>query len=63
MGGVAANQRLREEIKKRSPIPLMIPKVEFCTDNAAMIGAAAFYRMKNNLTFEWNMDVIPNLSF
>ena len=40
----------------------MIPKVKFCTDNAAMIGAAAFYRMQNNIVHEWDMDVIPNLS-
>ena len=62
VGGVAANQRLREEIKNRAQLPLMIPKVKFCTDNAAMIGAAAFYRMQNNIVHEWDMDVIPNLS-
>ena len=43
-GGVAANSRLRarvhQEIKNKE---ILIPKMEYCTDNAAMIGAAAYY--------------------
>lgn len=43
-GGVAANSRLKERINSEiKEIPILIPKMKYCTDNAAMIGAAAFY--------------------
>ncbi|MGV2928673.1 tRNA (adenosine(37)-N6)-threonylcarbamoyltransferase complex transferase subunit TsaD [Macrococcus capreoli] len=45
-GGVAANKGLRErmtELCAEKQIKLMIPRFELCTDNAAMIGAAAYY--------------------
>ncbi|MCH8108578.1 MAG: tRNA (adenosine(37)-N6)-threonylcarbamoyltransferase complex transferase subunit TsaD, partial [Chloroflexi bacterium] len=32
-----------------------------CTDNAAMIGAAAYFHMRNGLDFQWDVDIIPNL--
>jgi N6-L-threonylcarbamoyladenine synthase len=42
-GGVAANRLLRERLTKNAGVPLFIPAIEYCTDNAAMIAAAAFY--------------------
>lgn len=44
-GGVSANKHLRSEIKKmadRNGVALSVPSIKYCTDNAAMIGAAAY---------------------
>jgi N6-L-threonylcarbamoyladenine synthase len=44
-GGVAANKGLRNRIfKEISNYEIIIPSMEYCTDNAAMIGAAAYYQ-------------------
>lgn len=48
-GGVAANQGLRESLEKqcaKRDINLTIPPIKYCTDNAAMIGAAGYYAYK-----------------
>ncbi len=48
-GGVAANSGLRERLTKacnQNNIDLIIPNLKRCTDNAAMIGAAAYYAYK-----------------
>ena len=46
-GGVAANRGLRNRIFKEIPNKeIIIPSMKYCTDNAAMIGAAAFYTFK-----------------
>lgn len=45
-GGVAANKGLRERLEqlcKKENINLSIPPIQYCTDNAAMIGAAGYY--------------------
>ncbi len=45
-GGVAANSRLRQDMKNKGQeqgLKVIIPPLSLCTDNAAMIGAAAFY--------------------
>lgn len=49
-GGVAANSLLRSELKDRSAdqgLKCYLPSPEFCTDNAAMIAAAATWRYNN----------------
>ena len=48
-GGVAANKGLREALTKacgKNEINLIIPEMKYCTDNAAMIGAAGYYAYK-----------------
>ena len=42
-GGVAANRKLRDLMAHRLKAPLLYPDIKLCTDNAAMIAAAAYY--------------------
>ena len=42
-GGVAANTLLRQEMSRRSPVPVVVPRPGLCTDNGAMIAAASFF--------------------
>src|SRR6266498_2446351 len=60
-GGVAANARLRDELARRAPVPVRCPPLSLCTDNAAMIAAAAFYRFEDGRQDGWDLDVQPNL--
>jgi N6-L-threonylcarbamoyladenine synthase len=60
-GGVAANSLLRQEMQKRSPVEVVIPRPGLCTDNGAMIGAAAYFHLRNGPRHDWDVDVIPNL--
>lgn len=60
-GGVAANVALREKLAAVAEIPVRIPPLALCTDNAAMIGAAAFWQLERGHTSGWDLDVIPNL--
>lgn len=49
-GGVSANSELRKqvmELEKEMGITCFIPKFEYCTDNAAMIGITAYYKFLN----------------
>ncbi len=47
-GGVAANQYLRAQMHDVWDLPIDIPKMEYCMDNAAMIGIAAYFQWKAN---------------
>ncbi len=60
-GGVAANSLLRKEMSERSPIEVIVPRPGLCTDNGAMIGAAAYFTMRNEVSYQWNLDVVPSL--
>jgi len=44
VGGVAANSRLRERLLSQKNLQVFFPKMELCTDNAAMIAACAYFR-------------------
>ncbi len=60
-GGVAANGELRRQLAERMTLPYSIPPIWLCTDNAAMIGAAAHYRFMAGLRAGWNLDVRARL--
>ena len=60
-GGVAANGRLRDELARRASVPVRFPPLSLCTDNAAMIAAAAFHRFEASLQSGWHLDIEPNL--
>ncbi len=49
-GGVAANLTLRAEIERRIGMPLRVPPPRLCTDNGAMVGAAAFFSLRHRTT-------------
>jgi N6-L-threonylcarbamoyladenine synthase len=63
-GGVAANSKLREEMEKaceKEGIILHYPSPVYCTDNAAMIGVAAYYEYINGVRHKMDLNAIPNL--
>jgi N6-L-threonylcarbamoyladenine synthase len=60
-GGVAANRLLRQEMSRRNSVPVRYPPVELCTDNAAMIACAGYYRFKAGERADWDLDVMPGL--
>ncbi|HXX59610.1 MAG TPA: tRNA (adenosine(37)-N6)-threonylcarbamoyltransferase complex transferase subunit TsaD [Dehalococcoidales bacterium] len=60
-GGVAANKVLRNTLVEKSPLPVLIPPMILCTDNAAMIAACGYYRFKAGYVSDLSLDVIPGL--
>lgn len=59
-GGVSANKSLREAFQNKSKYPIHIPPHELCTDNAAMVAGAGYYRFKNGQQDNLDIDVLPN---
>ena len=60
-GGVTANARLREEILRRSPLPVIIPAPSLCTDNGAMVAACGYYQLQRGEQWGLDLDVAPGL--
>lgn len=64
-GGVSANNGLRHKLSilcKEKKIKLSIPKTKYCTDNATMIGAAAYYAYKNNIVADLSLNAQATVS-
>jgi len=61
-GGVAANSLLRKQMTSASPVPVLIPPPGLCTDNAAMVAACGYFRLRLGIVNGIDLDVIPSLS-
>lgn len=64
-GGVARNAPLRQQFEAvclRRGIDFQVPSPELCTDNAAMIARAGYFRLHSGQQSPLDLDVIPNLS-
>ncbi len=60
VGGVSANRLLRERFVDRSNLPVFIPPLYLCTDNAAMIGGAAYPHFLESAFASLEFDALPN---
>lgn len=63
-GGVASNSALREAMEEaceKRGMKFYRPSPIYCTDNAAMIGAAAYYEYLAGTRSGWDLNAVPNL--
>ena len=63
-GGVASNSALRKAMSdacEKNGIEFYYPSPVLCTDNAAMIGSAAYYEYINGTRHGWDLNAVPNL--
>lgn len=63
-GGVASNGTLRGAMKEaceKKGINFYYPSPIYCTDNAAMIGVAAYYEYRKGTRHGWDLNAVPNL--
>ena len=63
-GGVASNGALRTAMEaacEKEGIRFYRPSPIFCTDNAAMIGVAAYYEYQKGTRHSWDLNAVPNL--
>jgi N6-L-threonylcarbamoyladenine synthase len=60
-GGVASNELLREQFMKHSHLPVLVPPPVLCTDNAAMVAACGYYRLRADRTNGLDLDIFPSL--
>lgn len=63
-GGVASNQTLRKAMERACAergIAFYHPSPIYCTDNAVMIGSAAYYEYLQGTRHGWDLNAVPNL--
>jgi len=63
-GGVASNSTLRTAMQtacEKAGVEFYHPSPIYCTDNAAMIGVAAYYEYMNGTRHGWDLNAVPNL--
>jgi N6-L-threonylcarbamoyladenine synthase len=60
-GGVAANRTLLTSVEARSQLEVVCPPPRLCTDNAAMIAAAGYFRYRAGERSDLGLDVEPGL--
>lgn len=60
VGGVSANRALREAFLQKSKLPVSIPPLHLCTDNAAMTAVVGYHRFRRGQRDGLDMDVLPN---
>jgi N6-L-threonylcarbamoyladenine synthase len=63
-GGVASNSTLRQALIKEGEkigIKVLFPSPILCTDNAAMIGSAAYFEYQMGRTSDLSLNAVPNL--
>jgi len=58
-GGVSANRALRQAFQSQKEFKVHIPAFSLCTDNAAMIAAAGYYRFALGHTSQLDIDIQP----
>lgn len=60
-GGVAANRTLLKAVEERAQLPVLCPPPRLCTDNAAMIGAAGYFRYRAGERSDVRLDISPSM--
>jgi N6-L-threonylcarbamoyladenine synthase len=60
-GGVASNSRLRERLESIEGFEFLYPPLDLCTDNGAMIGAAAYHKYLKGEFSTLELNGVPNL--
>jgi N6-L-threonylcarbamoyladenine synthase len=60
-GGVASNSLLRQRIRAAIDLPVRFPPPVYCTDNAAMVAAAGYFKHISGDYDGWDLDVQPRL--
>ena len=61
-GGVSANSGIRDKLKElceKENVELVVPKIKYCTDNAAMIASAAYYMYKDKKFSSLDLRIKP----